>query len=156
MNSHPKTLQFQGRLLHGVLTNSLGRDVYVDRLTKLRENVFVRDFEVLPQNSKSAVDGGLPQVYFDQKFIDFLKDNFSRMLRAIDRDPNLEVSVVTNGVQKGISRELVDSLRAQLDERTKALQLAESELVDMSRKFEQEELDHRRTRDSTTVRSQPY
>ena len=139
------------KILHGVLTNSLGRDVYVDRLTKLRENVFVRDFEVLPQNSKSSVDGGLPQVYFDQKFIDFLKDNFSRMLRAIDRDPNLEVSVVTNGVQKGISRELVDSLRAQLDERTKALQLAESELVNMSRKFEQEELDHRRTRDSTTV-----
>lgn len=139
------------KTLHDVLINSLGRDVYVDRLTKLRENSFVRDFEVLHQNSKSALDGGLPEVFFDKKFIDFLKDNFSRLLRAIDRDPNLEVSVVMNGIQKGISRELVDSLRAQLDERTKALQNAESELVALSRKLEQEQLDHRRTRDSSAV-----
>jgi chromosome segregation ATPase len=99
----------------------------------------------------SPVDGGLPEVYFDKTFIDFLKDNFSRLLRAIDRDPGLEVSILTNGVQKGISRELVDSLRAQLDERTKALQSAESEMVGLRRKLEQEELDHRRTREKTTV-----
>lgn len=135
--------------LHDLLVSSLGREVYIDRLTKLRESVYVRDFEVMAQGS--PVDGGLPEVYFDKTFIDFLKDNFSRLLRAIDRDPGLEVSILANGVQKGISRELVDSLRAQLDERTKALQSAESEMVVLRRKLEQEELDHRRTRDSTTV-----
>ena len=34
--------------LHGLLISNLGREAYVDRLTKLRESVFVRDFEVLP------------------------------------------------------------------------------------------------------------
>lgn len=137
------------KTLHDLLVSSLGREVYIDRLTKLRESVYVRDFEVMAQGS--LPDGGLPEVYFDKTFIDFLKDNFSRLLRAIDRDPGLEVSILTNGVQKGISRELVDSLRAQLDERTKVLQSAESEMVGLRRKLEQEELDHRRTREQTTV-----
>ena len=137
------------KTLHDLLVSSLGREVYIDRLMKLRESVYVRDFEVIAQGSHS--DGGLPEVYFDKTFIDFLKDNYSRLMRAIDRDPGLEVSIMSNGVQKGISRELVDSLRAQLDERTKALQTSETELIGLRLKFEQEELDHRRTRDSATV-----
>jgi len=88
--------------VHGLLVNSLGREIYIDRLTKLRENVHVRDFEVLPQSSIHT-DGGLPNVFFDQTFVDFLKDNFSRLQRAVDRDPGFEVSVMANGVQKGKS-----------------------------------------------------
>ncbi|KIW84144.1 hypothetical protein Z517_03391 [Fonsecaea pedrosoi CBS 271.37] len=133
--------------LHGLLTTNLGREAYVDRLTKLRENVFVRDFEVLPQTG----NGGLPEVFFDKTFIDFLKDNYSRFLRAIDRDPNFEVSIVSNGVQKGISRDLVDGLRAQVEEQKQALEAANGELLQLRRRLEQEELDHRRTRESTTV-----
>jgi intracellular protein transport protein USO1 len=133
--------------LHNLLTTNLGREAYVDRLTKLRENVFVRDFEVLPQTS----NGGLPEVFFDKAFIDFFKDNYSRFLRAIDRDPNFEVSIVSNGVQKGVSRDLVDSLRAQTEEQKQALEAANSELLQLKRRLEQEELDHRRTRESSTV-----
>jgi hypothetical protein len=88
--------------VHALLVNSLGREFYIDRLTKLRENVHVRDFEVLPQSSIHT-DGGLPNVFFDQTFVDFLKDNFSRLQRAVDRDPGFEVSVMANGVQKGKS-----------------------------------------------------
>lgn len=133
--------------LHSLLMSSLGREIYVDRLTKLRENVFVRDYEVLPQSGS----GGLPEVFFDKTFVDFLKDNFSRFLRAIDRDPNFEVSVVSNGVQKGVSRDLVDSLRAQVEEQKQALDAANTELLQLRRKLEQEELDHRRSRESATV-----
>ena len=133
--------------LHGVLNTSLGREAYVDRLTKLRENVFVRDYEVLPQTAK----GGLPEVFFDKTFIDFLKDNFSRLLRAIDRDPSFEVSILSNGVQKGVSRDLVDGLRAELEEQKRGLESAKDELVQLRRKLEDEELEHRRTRESTTV-----
>ena len=136
--------------LHGLLVNSLGREVYIDRLTKLRENVHVRDFEVLPQSSVST-DGGLPNVFFDQTFIDFLKDNFSRLQRAIDRDPGFEVSVIANGVQKGVSRELVDSLRAQLADKVKSTEDLEARVVDLQHKLDQEELDHRRTRESSAV-----
>ncbi|RMZ77314.1 hypothetical protein DV737_g4426, partial [Chaetothyriales sp. CBS 132003] len=134
--------------LHSLLTANLGRETYVDRLTKLRSNVAVRDFEVIPQGSSSE---GLPEVYFDKTFIDFLKDNYSRLLRAIDRDPKFEVSVMSNGVQKGVSRDLVDGLRAQVEEQKSSLEAAQNELVGLRRKLEDEELEHRRTRESTTV-----
>lgn len=133
--------------LHGLLISNMGRETYVDSLTRLRENPFVRDFEVLPQ----AGSGGLPDVFFDKTFIDFLKDNFSRFLRAIDRDPKFEVSVVSEGVQKGVSRDLVDSLRAQVEEQKQSLETANTEMLQLKRRLEQEEMDHRRTRESSTV-----
>jgi hypothetical protein len=139
----------QRATLHGLLTKNLGRETYVDRLTKLRESPFVRDFEVLPQTGSGSA--GLPKVFFDKTFIDFLKDNFSRFLRAIDRDPNFEVSIVMNGVQRGVSRDLVDSLRAEIEEQKKSLETANAELLQLRRKLEQEELDHRRTRESTAA-----
>ena len=136
--------------LHSLLVNGLGREIYIDRLTKLRENVHVRDFEVLPQGSINSA-GGLPNVFFDQSFIDFLKDNFSRLQRAIDRDPGFEVSVMANGIQKGISRELVDSLRTQLADKIKSNEDLEARVVDLQHKLNQEGLDHRRTRESAAV-----
>ncbi|KAL2408430.1 Intracellular protein transport protein USO1 [Exophiala dermatitidis] len=138
--------------LHDLLLNGLGRETYVDRLTKLRENPFVRDFEVLPQTAgHGSGGGGLPDVFFDKMFIDFFKDNFSRFLRAIDRDPQFEVSIVSNGVQKGISRDLVDNLKGEVEEQRKALEAANAQLLALTRKLEQEELDHRRTRESSAV-----
>jgi intracellular protein transport protein USO1 len=137
--------------LHNLLASGLGREVYIEKLTKLRESPYVRDFEVLPQGALHGSDGGLPEVFFDKTFIEFLKDQFSRILRAIDRDPGFEVSVISNGVQKGISRELVDSLTAQVEEKASTLQKIESEMVLLNRKLEQEELGHRRTKDSSAV-----
>ncbi|RMD41526.1 hypothetical protein DV735_g3625, partial [Chaetothyriales sp. CBS 134920] len=134
--------------LQSLLNANLGRETYIDRLTKLRSNIAVRDFEVIPQVSSSE---GLPEVYFDKTFIDFLKDNYSRLLRAIDRDPKFEVSVMSNGVQKGVSRDLVDNLRAQVEEQARSLEAVQTELVGLRRKLEAEELEHRRTRESTTV-----
>lgn len=137
--------------LHQLLSNRLGREQYIDKITKLRECPLVRDFEILPQTSKGDHDGGLPNVFFDGMFIEFLKDNFSRLIRAIDRDPGLEIPVIANGIQKGISRELVDSLRAQVEDRNQAIRKLESDLVTMQQKLEQEKLDHRKTRESTTL-----
>lgn len=133
--------------LHGLLQKGLTREVFIDKLTKLRESPFIRDFEVLPVVS----DNGLPEVYFDQTFVEFFKDNFSRFLRAIDREPGFEVSILANGVQKGVSRELVDSLRAEIEEQKSALEAAEIELVSLRQKFEQEELENRRTKESTAI-----
>ncbi|KAK2738337.1 hypothetical protein FQN57_007097 [Myotisia sp. PD_48] len=135
--------------LHELLIGRLGRELYVDRITKLREHPFVRDFEVLPQTTRAQHDSKLPEIFFDKTFIDFLKDNFSRLIRAIDRDPGFEVPVVANGIQKGISRELVDSLKAQVEDRVLATQNLESEILNLQRKLEQEQLDHRRTKDSS-------
>lgn len=137
--------------LHKLLIEQLGREQYIDKITRLRECPLVRDFEVLPQTADSQLEGGLPEVFFDRAFIDFLKDNFSRLLRAIDREPGFEISVVANGVEKGISRELVDSLRAEIEDRAQTLQKLESDLVDIQRKLDQEQLDHRKTKETGSV-----
>jgi hypothetical protein len=137
--------------LHHILTAGLGREQYVDHITKLREHPVVRDFEVLHQGLHSALPGELPEVYFDRIFMDFLKDNFSRIIRAIDRAPGLEVPVVANGIQKGISRELVDSLKSQVDAGTRKIQKLESDILTFERKLEQEQADHRKAKEFTTV-----
>lgn len=137
--------------LHPILASRLGRDQYVDRLGKLRAHPLLRDYEVLSQKLSSAPPGGLPEVFFDKTFVDFLKDNFSRLLRAVDRDPGMEVPVVANGVQKGISRELVDSLRAQLEEKAKSLQKAEEDMLSLSRQLEQEQAGHRQSNEKAAV-----
>lgn len=133
--------------LHEILASRLGREFYIDKITKLRETPLVRDFEVLPQTALGT-DGGLPDIFFDKTFVDFLKDNFGRLLRAIDRDPGLEIPVISNGIQKGISRELVDSLRAQVEDKSQAVQKLESDLMSLQGKLEQEQLEHRKTRDA--------
>lgn len=137
--------------IHPILSSRMGRDQYIDRLMKLRGHPLLRDFEVLPQKLSSASQGGLPEVFFDKTFVEFVKDNFSRMLRVIDRDPGMEVPVVANGIQKGISREMVDSLRSQLEEKTKALQKSEEDLVSVGRQLGQEQADHRRAKETSTV-----
>lgn len=133
--------------LHKLLIEQLGREQYIDKITKLRECHLVRDFEVLPQTAAGQVDG-LPEVFFDRSFVEFLKDNFSRLIRAIDREPGFEVSVIANGVEKGVSRDLVDSLRAELEDRSQIIQKLESDLVTVQRKLDQEHLDHRKTKES--------
>lgn len=137
--------------LHQILASRLTREQYVDKITKLREHPMIRDYEVLPQGLASCHSGGLPEVFFDKTFVDFVKDNFSRILRAIDRTPDIEVPVAANGVQKGISRELVDSLKAQLEDANQRIQKLEAELVTFERKLSQEQADHRKAKESATI-----
>jgi hypothetical protein len=136
------------KTLHKLLLDQLGREQFIDRITRLRESPLIRDFEVLPQTIGANYEGGLPEIFFDRAFVEFLKDNFSRLTRAIDREPELEISVITNGVERGVSRELVDSLKADLEEKSQVVQNLESELVSLRHKLEQEQAEHRKSRDS--------
>lgn len=133
--------------LHSVIMSRVGREKYLDAFNKLRSHALMRDYEVTPQKSDGS--GTLPNVYFDATFVEFFKDNYSRIARAIDRDPGLEISVVTNGVQKGISRELVDSLRSQLEEKEQDLQAALTDVASLNGKLGQEQADHRRSKESS-------
>ena len=137
--------------LHQILIKGLSREQYVDRIIKLREHTIIRDFEVMHQGLDSALPGGLPEVFFDRTFVDFLKDNFSRVIRAIDRDPGIEVAVVANGIEKGISRELVDSLKSQVDAGDQKIRKLESDILTLERKLGQEQADHRKAKDSATA-----
>ncbi|KFZ06858.1 hypothetical protein V501_07032 [Pseudogymnoascus sp. VKM F-4519 (FW-2642)] len=136
--------------LHKLLVSQLGRDQYIDRLHKLRRHPLLHDFEVLPQKLGSTSAGTLPDVYFDSVFVDFVKDNFSRIQRAIDRDPGLEIPVISNGIQKGISREMVDSLRSQLEEKEQTLQKVQSTLLSLERQLDQERADNRKAKETAT------
>lgn len=133
--------------LQSIILKSLSREVYIDRLRQTRESAEIRDFEILP----AINEAGLPGVHFDQTFVDFFKDNYSRIIRAMDRDPSFEVSVIHNGVQKGVSRELVDALRSQVEEQKSVAGAAQAELIALRQKLEQEELEHKRTRETTAV-----
>lgn len=136
--------------LQSLLMSSMGRDRYIDKLSRLRAHPAVRDYEMIPQKLDPST-GALPDVFFDSTFVEFFKDNYSRVLRAIDRDPGMEISVVTNGVQKGISRELVDSLRTQIDEKEKALQECQANVSHLEQQLGQERANLRRTEETTSV-----
>jgi intracellular protein transport protein USO1 len=142
--------------LQPVLMTQMGRDRYLDALAKLRKHPLVRYFEVLPQKLDTSSPGKLPDVFFDGTFVDFLYDNFNRLGRAIDRDAGMEISVVTNGIQKGISRELVDSLRGQVSEKERAVQRLDAELASLGQRLDQEQGDHRRTRDELSRSKATY
>ncbi|KAJ1338545.1 intracellular protein transport protein USO1 [Microdochium nivale] len=135
--------------LHDVLLTKVGRDKYVDTLTKFRSQPSVRDFEVIP--AKLSNSGELPEVFFDAQFVDFFKDNYSRLVKVIDREPGIEISVVANGVEKGVSRELVDSLRAQLSEKDRALQDAVDENAALEAKLSVEQVENRRTKEANNA-----
>ncbi|PFH55165.1 hypothetical protein XA68_10539 [Ophiocordyceps unilateralis] len=115
--------------LHSILLARLGRDKYLERLKCLRNHPLLRDFEVAIQKTDSTRSTGLPDIFFDANFVDFFKDNYSRVARAIDRLPEFEVPVLLDDIHKGISRELVDSLRRQVEERDRALEAARERVI---------------------------
>lgn len=137
--------------LHSILSKRLDREQYLERLSRLRSHPLVRDFEVTPQKYRLSAGNSLPDIFFDSIFVDLFKDNYSRMGRAIDRAPEFEIAVMTNGVQKGISRELVDSLRSQVEDRDCALQEAKTKLLSLEDALHTQEAEHRRAIEAATV-----
>jgi hypothetical protein len=131
------------RDLQPILTSTLGREKYLNAIKELRHHPIVRDFEVLPQMGSAG--GNFPDVYFDETFVDFLKDNFSRLSRAIHRDPVIEI----HQSHEGIDRDLVDSLRGQLDEKNQAIEKYQADILTLEQKLNQEQADHRRTQESS-------
>ena len=140
------------RKLQPLLTAQLGRERYLQALAQLRQHPLVRDFEVVPQGAAPPTAPGQelpPYAFFDATFIGFLKDNFSRLSRAIDRDPGLEAQIPSK--EAGVDRDLVDSLRAQLDEKLQAVQKLESNLLDLQRQLDQESASARKAVDSSAA-----
>lgn len=99
--------------LHEALLSRMSRGNYQVSLRNLLKHPLMRDFEVIPQKADDS--GELPEVFFDDTFVEFYKDHCNQIIRAIDTDPAIETSVVVNGEEMGVSRQLVDDLRAELD-----------------------------------------
>ncbi|KAL5114051.1 Vesicle-mediated ER to Golgi transport protein [Pleosporales sp. CAS-2024a] len=130
------------RELQPVLTSKLGREKYLEAISELRQHPRVRDFEVLPRTGGGS--GSLPDIFFDEMFIDFLKDNFSRLIRAIDRNPNIE----QHQSHDGVDRDVVDALRSERDEKEQSIQELKTQLMTLEQKLDQESADHRKTQQS--------
>ena len=127
------------RTLQPLLVSGLGREKYLDIITQLRQHPLIREHDAanLPTDQKSS------DICFDSLFVDFLKDNFSRLARAIDRDPSMEVQIKDDAVD----RDLLDSLRGEIDSKTSTLEKVESDLLNCERKLEQEQADHKKNQD---------
>jgi intracellular protein transport protein USO1 len=139
------------RKLQPILTAHLGRERYLQALTQLRQHPLVRDYEVVPQGASSAPAGHdlPPYAFFDSTFIDFLKDNFSRLSRAIDRDPGIEAQIPSR--EEGIDRDLVDSLRAQLDDKVQTLQKLETDRLNLERRLDHDQATHRKEQETSSA-----
>lgn len=137
--------------LHPLLVSKLGRDKYVDKLAKLRSHPLMRDYEVIPQRLDPSSHAKLADVYFDATFVEFFKDNYSRVARAIDRDPDVEIPVFVNGIEKGVSRELVDSLRAEIEEKRQAIQEMHETLESTKVQLEQEREARKQSGDAASM-----
>ncbi|KAB8416386.1 hypothetical protein FH972_024905 [Carpinus fangiana] len=128
------------RKLQPLLNNALGKDNLTQRVSKLRQSHLLREFEVTPQDLSSAEPGMLPEVFFDQIFVEFFKDNYSRIVRSLDKDPGVETARPLDG----IDRDLLDNLRAQIAEKAEAQQKAENEVFEVNQKWEQAQSELRR------------
>ena len=141
------------RTLQPLLTSGLGRERYIDALKQLRRHPLVRDFDISSQGLSSLEShGSLPSVFFDSTFMDFLKDNFSRLIRAIDRDPGIEIYPSSSTIT-GIDRDVLDELRTELAGRTESLQKAESDILSLESKLSQAFAEHKRTQETSQAES---
>jgi hypothetical protein len=137
------------RKLQPLLTSSLGRERYLQALNHLRQHPLIRDFEVFEQGSIATTTSETPPyAYFDAKFIEFLKDNFSRFSRAVDRDPGIEIHPTTG--DQGVDRDVLDTLRAELEEKNTALNNAESRILELEQKTDQAVANSRKEIETTS------
>lgn len=137
--------------LHSILMKRVDREQYLDCLTRLRIHPLIRDFEVTSQKSFPSRGNTLPDVFFDAAFVNFIKDNYSRIGRSIDRRPELETSIIANGVQKGISRELVDSLRRQVEDKQRALEEMRDKVASLEYALSHREATHQNSMEELMV-----
>jgi len=149
-----KDSRISRRQLQPLLTTGLGRERYLQALAQLRQHPLIRDFEAYAQASGTLTTTQEPPPYafFDRTFVEFLKDNFSRLSRAIDRDPGIEQ--VTRD-KEGIDRDQLDfykdelrSLKTQLEDKDRSLRKATEDIVNLQRKLDNEQANHRKTQDT--------
>lgn len=110
------------RTLHPLLQSNLGRQKYFDALTQFRSHPDIRDFELLAESG--APEREIISILFDVAFIDWFKDEYGRLKRAIDRDPGVEVF---RKAEIEVDRDILDDLRDQIKSKDEALQQMEKD-----------------------------
>lgn len=129
------------RKLQSILLQSLGREKYLDTIAQLKAHPHIRDFE---PHDASFSTGPSPRVYFDEDFVDFLKDNFSRLARAIDRDPGQE----QHESHDGIDRDVLDALRGEIAEKNNTIESMQTHIQELEQRASHASAEHRKVLES--------
>ena len=119
------------RTLAPLLTQKLGRSKYLDALMQLRRDPAVRDFELLEEEDGDSI--------FCRAFVDLFTIEYSRLRKAIDKDPGVEV-LPASAAEAGVDRDVLDDLRQQLQTAKDALAQTQDAGMENNRKHEQERL----------------
>ncbi|KAE8171995.1 p115 like vesicle tethering protein, partial [Yarrowia lipolytica] len=102
--------------LYSLLRGSLGADQYLLKTKRLKDSSYFKDFDsedIL--NAEKDDVAGLPKVYFDEIFVELVKENFTRLSRALLKDPS-------HSAGGKISYELVQSLEDNVKSLTDELE----------------------------------
>lgn len=100
------------RTIAPLLTQKLGRAKYLEALNALRRDPAIRDADL-------DADADEPSA-LSLAFVDFFQTEYSRLRRAVDKDPGLEVLLASAG-EAGVDRDVLDDLRGQLQTTKDAL-----------------------------------
>jgi predicted nucleic acid-binding Zn-ribbon protein len=93
------------RTLAPLLTQKLGRGKYLGALLALRRDPVIRDFGIEEPNGDSD--------FVNATFVDLFQTEYTRLRKAIDKDPGIEV-LPFDDVAAGVDRDVLDDLRQQL------------------------------------------
>ena len=119
------------RTLAPLLTQKLGRSKYLDAMVGLRKQPAIRDFDLMEE--------GDPDTLLCKSFVDLFTVEYSRLRKAIDKDPGVEV-LPQSAVAAGVDRDVLDDLRQQLQTAKDSLAQAQEEGVTVTQRHEQESL----------------
>ena len=119
------------RTLAPLLTQKLGRSKYLNALAELRRQPSVRDSDLIVEEGGEAT--------LCQTFVDLFQVEYSRLRKAIDKDPGIEV-LAASATQAGVDRDALDDLKQQLQTSKEALAQSQSSSHEAGQKAEQERL----------------
>lgn len=119
------------RTLAPLLTQKLGRLRYLEALVELRKQPAVRDFDLM--------DPGAEDTILCQAFVELFSIEYSRLRKAIDKDPGVEV-LPPSAAEAGVDRDVLDDLRQQIQAAKDAAAQAQDQLIETNQRNEHERL----------------
>ena len=119
------------RTLAPLLTQKLGRGKYLDALLAFRRDPVIRDFGVDEPNGDSDI--------VNETFVDLFQTEYSRLRKAIDKDPGVEVLPFAD-IEAGVDRDVLDDLRQQLQTVKDSLSQTSKDAQELRQQAEQDKM----------------
>jgi DNA repair exonuclease SbcCD ATPase subunit len=119
------------RTLAPLLTQKLGRGKYLDALLAFRRDPVIRDFGVDEPSGDSDI--------VNETFVDLFQTEYSRLRKAIDKDPGVEVLPFAD-IEAGVDRDVLDDLRQQLQTVKNSLSQTSKDAQDLRQQAEHDKM----------------